>query len=176
MTANNPLLFGNTFRQRAGRGRPAKNDPRVLRVTDSDLNILRMNEALAGLPDGMISLSALEELRRTKFASFGRYRCPWPDCGYTPHFLRDLRRHMFKHTGDKKYKCDLDGCDFITVWKTSLLQHQRKKHNLTEPSATATANSAAAAHSRDPTAAAADVRGQPSLEANQTEANITNKT
>ena len=96
-----------------------------------------MNEALAGLPDGVISLSALEELRRTKFTGFGRYRCPWPDCGYTPHFLRDLRRHMFKHTGDKKYKCDLDGCDFITVWKTSLLQHQRKKHNITDHSNTA---------------------------------------
>lgn len=129
-------------RQRAGRGRPAKNDPRVLRVTDSDLNILRMNEALAGLPEGVISLSALEELRRTKLASFGRYRCPWPDCGYTPHFLRDLRRHMFKHTGDKKYKCDLNGCDFVTVWKTSLLQHQRKKHNVTEPSANCTATTA----------------------------------
>ncbi|CAG2180080.1 unnamed protein product, partial [Oppiella nova] len=79
--------------QRAGRGRPAKNDSRVLRVTDSDLNILRMNDAFGKLPEGLISLSALEELRRHKFTGFGRYRCPWPDCGYTPHFLRDLRRH-----------------------------------------------------------------------------------
>ncbi|XP_054155701.1 uncharacterized protein LOC128954125 [Oppia nitens] len=112
--------------QRAGRGRPAKNDSRILRVTDSDLNILRMNTGAGG----RISLQALETLRRQKFTGYGRYRCPWPDCGYTPHFLRDLRRHMFKHTGDKKYKCDYDGCDFITVWKTSLLQHQRKKHNI----------------------------------------------
>ena len=57
-----------------------------------------------------------------------RYCCPWPECGYTPHFLRDLRRHMHKHTGEKRYKCDVKDCDFITVWKTSLLQHQRKKH------------------------------------------------
>jgi len=68
------------------------------------------------------------EYKRTRYSGIGRYRCPWPDCGYTPHFLRDLRRHMFKHTGDKKHKCDYPGCDFVSVWKTSLLQHQRKKH------------------------------------------------
>ena len=69
-----------------------------------------------------------DEYKRTRYSGVGRYRCPWPDCGYTPHFLRDLRRHMFKHTGDKKHKCDYPGCDFVSVWKTSLLQHQRKKH------------------------------------------------
>jgi len=71
-----------------------------------------------------------DEYKRTRYSGVGRYRCPWPDCGYTPHFLRDLRRHMFKHTGDKKHKCDSPGCDFVSVWKTSLLQHQRKKHSL----------------------------------------------
>ncbi|KAI2804972.1 hypothetical protein BLOT_003961 [Blomia tropicalis] len=70
----------------------------------------------------------VSEYKRTRYSGIGRYRCPWPDCGYTPHFLRDLRRHMFKHTGDKKHKCDYPGCDFVSVWKTSLLQHQRKKH------------------------------------------------
>ncbi len=69
-----------------------------------------------------------EEYKKTRYSGVGRYRCPWPDCGYTPHFLRDLRRHMYKHTGDKKHKCDYPGCDFVSVWKTSLLQHQRKKH------------------------------------------------
>ena len=69
-----------------------------------------------------------EEYKRTRYSGVGRYRCPWPDCGYTPHFLRDLRRH-YKHTGDKKHKCDFPGCDFVSVWKTSLLQHQRKKHS-----------------------------------------------
>ncbi|KAH7638018.1 zinc-finger double domain containing protein [Dermatophagoides farinae] len=63
------------------------------------------------------------------YSGIGRYRCPWPDCSYTPHFLRDLRRHMFKHTGDKRYKCPQ--CRFVSVWKTSLLQHQRKKHSIT---------------------------------------------
>ena len=74
-----------------------------------------------------------DEYKRTRYSGVGRYRCPWPDCGYTPHFLRDLRRHMFKHTGDKKHKCDYPGCDFVSVWKTSLLQHQRKKHFAVTP-------------------------------------------
>lgn len=70
----------------------------------------------------------INEYKKTRYSGIGRYRCPWPDCNYTPHFLRDLRRHMFKHTGDKRYKCSQ--CRFVSVWKTSLLQHQRKKHNL----------------------------------------------
>ncbi len=75
-----------------------------------------------------------EDYKKTRYSGVGRYRCPWPDCGYTPHFLRDLRRHMYKHTGDKKHKCDYPGCDFVSVWKTSLLQHQRKKHFANNPS------------------------------------------
>ena len=70
-----------------------------------------------------------QQYKRTRYSGIGRYRCPWPDCSYTPHFLRDLRRHMFKHTGDKRYKCSQ--CRFVSVWKTSLLQHQRKKHSIT---------------------------------------------
>ncbi|KAH9501038.1 hypothetical protein DERF_011908 [Dermatophagoides farinae] len=70
-----------------------------------------------------------QQYKRTRYSGIGRYRCPWPDCSYTPHFLRDLRRHMFKHTGDKRYKCPQ--CRFVSVWKTSLLQHQRKKHSIT---------------------------------------------
>ncbi|OTF78174.1 Zinc-finger double domain containing protein [Euroglyphus maynei] len=70
-----------------------------------------------------------QQYKRTRYSGVGRYRCPWKDCSYTPHFLRDLRRHMFKHTGDKRYKCTK--CSFVSVWKTSLLQHQRKKHSMT---------------------------------------------
>lgn len=66
--------------------------------------------------------------KRTPYSGVGRYRCPYPECGYTPHFMRDLRRHMFKHTGDKKHKCDYPGCSFVSVWKTSILQHKRCKH------------------------------------------------
>lgn len=82
-------------------------------------------------PIPLLQCSKYEEYKRTRYSGIGRYKCPWPDCEYTPHFLRDLRRHMHKHTGDKRYKCDRPGCDFITVWKTSLLQHQRKKHDKT---------------------------------------------
>ena len=121
------LMLTFPITQRAGRGRQAKNDPRVLRVTDSVLNKLRWKEALVGQPEGVIRLSALEQLRRTQF---GGYLCPWPDCGYTPNFLTDLRRHIFKHTGAKKYKCDLDECDFSTAWKASLSHHQKVKHNM----------------------------------------------
>ncbi|KPM06790.1 Zinc-finger double domain containing protein 3 [Sarcoptes scabiei] len=74
------------------------------------------------------TLAISETFKRTRYSGVGRYRCPWPECSYTPHFLRDLRRHMFKHTGDKRYKCSQ--CRFVSVWKTSLLQHQRKKHGL----------------------------------------------
>ena len=83
---------------------------------------------LMGDPSKLSPQMRSDEYKRTRYSGVGRYRCPWPDCGYTPHFLRDLRRHMFKHTGDKKHKCDYPGCDFVSVWKTSLLQHQRKKH------------------------------------------------
>ncbi|KAH9387796.1 hypothetical protein TYRP_008993 [Tyrophagus putrescentiae] len=78
--------------------------------------------------------------KRTRYSGVGRYRCEWPDCSYTPHFLRDLRRHMFKHTGDKKHKCPATGCDFVSVWKTSLLQHQRKKHQQCTVSSSSSSN------------------------------------
>ena len=71
------------------------------------------------------------EYKRTRYSGVGRFPCKWPNCGYTPHFLRDLRRHMYKHTGEKKHICNVAGCEFGSVWRTSLLQHQRKKHNKT---------------------------------------------
>lgn len=78
--------------------------------------------------DSYDSRDSRDELKRTRYSGAGRYRCPWPGCNYTPHFLRDLRRHVHKHTGERRYRCTCRGCDFTSVWKTSLLQHVRKLH------------------------------------------------
>lgn len=115
-------------------GGPGSEASRLTAAALASLGTLKHNGASpgngTGASNGFMGAppSSGTEYKRTRYSGIGRYRCPWPDCGYTPHFLRDLRRHMFKHTGDKKHKCDFPGCDFVSVWKTSLLQHQRKKH------------------------------------------------
>lgn len=100
-----------------------------IKINNRNNNGKSSMSSLSSEPESTLSANdRINEYKKTRYSGIGRYRCPWPDCNYTPHFLRDLRRHMFKHTGDKRYKCSQ--CRFVSVWKTSLLQHQRKKHNL----------------------------------------------
>ena len=65
-----------------------------------------------------------KEFEKTKD---GKFICPYKDiCNYVTKYRGNLKIHMKFHTGEKPYRCDLCGRDFV------LAQHC-KKHMLTHP-------------------------------------------
>lgn len=49
------------------------------------------------------------------------YKCTWPGCHWTFVLSGELKSHMFTHTGEKKYLCDM--CGFGAPTKTRLRRH-----------------------------------------------------
>ncbi|CAG5132156.1 unnamed protein product [Candidula unifasciata] len=60
------------------------------------------------------------------------YKCTWPGCHWTFVLSGELKSHMFTHTGEKKYLCDM--CGFGAPTKTRLRRHVKthdKSRNFT---------------------------------------------
>ncbi|CAL1538819.1 unnamed protein product [Lymnaea stagnalis] len=51
------------------------------------------------------------------------YKCAWPGCHWTFVLSGELKSHMFTHTGEKKYLCDI--CGFGAPTKTRLRRHEK---------------------------------------------------
>lgn len=64
-----------------------------------------------------------EILGTSEFAE--KHQCPF--CGKVLSRMQTLKRHMEKHTGNRKcFKCHL--CDHIFTWRDSLKLHIKRKH------------------------------------------------
>ncbi|XP_035828141.1 zinc finger protein 91 [Aplysia californica] len=70
-----------------------------------------------------------EELaRHMKRHGERNFKCTWPGCHWTFVLSGELKSHMFTHTGEKKYLCDM--CGFGAPTRTRLRRHV-KSHEKT---------------------------------------------
>ena len=55
-------------------------------------------------------------------------KCKWPNCGMK-FTKRYLYFHMINtHQNTNQFKCEFDGCELVTKYKSNLKQHIKKKH------------------------------------------------
>ncbi|XP_038111753.1 zinc finger protein 729 isoform X1 [Culex quinquefasciatus] len=55
------------------------------------------------------------------------FKCSFPSCGKTFSTRGDLNKHVQSHTKNYKYKCKF--CDYGTISRKTILQHEQREHN-----------------------------------------------
>jgi hypothetical protein len=60
-----------------------------------------------------------------------RHFCPY--CPYSTVHSHHLKSHIEMHAGEKKYACDVEGCDYRTNRKHDLTLHNRRNHTGERP-------------------------------------------
>ncbi|KAG2032807.1 hypothetical protein BDR03DRAFT_1014938 [Suillus americanus] len=73
----------------------------------------------------------------TKFVDFKRHEavhsarghiCTWPGCDFATMIGSSYDIHYAKHTGEKRYVCPNDGCDYKTHDPALFTRHRQKQH------------------------------------------------
>ena len=55
------------------------------------------------------------------------FRCREPDCGYRGGSKSDLRVHMYKHTRERPFACNL--CDYRAYQTSKITRHKQSMHS-----------------------------------------------
>ncbi|XP_055692056.1 oocyte zinc finger protein XlCOF26 [Lutzomyia longipalpis] len=64
--------------------------------------------------------------------SRSNYKCPWENCGKGFRRENEFDRHLFTHTGIKKYSCEVEGCKKSYIIGDHLRRHVRVSHEVIE--------------------------------------------
>ncbi|KAG2357131.1 hypothetical protein BDR07DRAFT_392988 [Suillus spraguei] len=73
----------------------------------------------------------------TKFVDFKRHEaahsanghiCTWPGCDFATKIKSSYEIHLAKHTGEKRYICPNDDCDYKTHDPALFTRHRQKQH------------------------------------------------
>ncbi|KAG2353534.1 hypothetical protein BDR07DRAFT_1465587 [Suillus spraguei] len=69
------------------------------------------------------------ELKRHEAAhSTEAYTCTWPGCNFATLLKKSYDIHCDKHTGEQRWICPQDGCDYKTNDPSCLTRHRKTKH------------------------------------------------
>lgn len=58
------------------------------------------------------------------------FRCTHEGCKYKTAYKTLLERHIMTHTGERKFPCEVDGCDSKFKTKSHLKRHMKKVHKV----------------------------------------------
>lgn len=86
-----------------------------------------MKRETKGCDPGSLKKRAKKLFRRRHYEPV---LCPQENCGMRLRAMHDLRDHMRKHTGERPYKCSVQGCSATYAWRSGLFYHRQNKHGL----------------------------------------------
>ncbi|KAG2151198.1 uncharacterized protein EDB93DRAFT_1249390 [Suillus bovinus] len=66
--------------------------------------------------------------RHEALHSTNGYLCTWPGCDFATMTKSNYKIHSAKHTGEQRYICPHDDCDYKTHDPAQLTRHRQKKH------------------------------------------------
>lgn len=75
------------------------------------------------------------EVSKTSKSPLSRLKYSCQLCNQQFRKLDSLDRHLFKHTGEKAYSCDVDGCDKKYSNRSHLNRHKKTSHSVVQTEA-----------------------------------------